>query len=213
MNLKSRMEFGHQVGHITIRKLSGNFENQENVKFISKRTLVYWLELGVSSLLHYSFAVRFGCEDKRFKIRLKGENDTVFVYESACQWNGLYDIDPMDLECVLTYCMNATTAVNFTNNFDVKWEPDERLLLGRTLNYPCQQGMKIENNTFTKLDADDSIDILCGQDGYFKDPEIWPMCSDDISCGDPPHKPELGSRFWLVGANGSTSYQTVVQYE
>lgn len=118
----------------------------------------------------------------------------------------------MDLECVLTFCINASKHVNNENNFDLNWDMQDKIRLGQKLTYPCKESMKIENNTVEKYEADFSIEVLCGEDGYFEYPDPWPMCSEDISCGDPPSAPQLGHRIWTEGVNGSTSYNTEVFY-
>ena len=51
--------------------------------------------------------------DRRYLIKQKDSQDTPQEYiVSRCKWNTKYTLTPADLECVLTYCDNATVEPN-----------------------------------------------------------------------------------------------------
>ena len=102
--------------------------------------------------------------------------------------------------------------MNDENNFDFHWDVDDRVRLGESITYPCKGSMRIENQTNNKHEADDSLQVLCGQDGYFKYPDPWPMCSDDTFCGVPPKAPINGTRIWITGSTDSNSYNSEIYY-
>ena len=71
---------------------------------------------------------------------------------------------PADLECVLTYCDNATMTPNLTHNYAFTWDQGV-IPLEQEVQYPCSPGMRIENDTDTKAQASDHAIVRCGDNG------------------------------------------------
>ena len=102
-----------------------------------------------------------------------------------CLWSTNYTFLPSTLECVLTYCDNASTDSNDSgSNYNFIWD-GLRVPLGEKVLYPCQEGMRVENTTEWKSEASKGSMVVCGEDGEFQYPEEWPQCSDTITCGPP----------------------------
>ena len=120
---------------------------------------------------------------------------------------------PSELECILTFCDNATEEPNDNGaNYNFTW--DEKVIpINTEVFYPCQDGMRIENDTYNKYEASTGSVIQCAEDGLLKYPTEWPQCSDDIQCGEPPEPPEQGERYWIVNDEGDDSYESRVAYQ
>jgi hypothetical protein len=113
---------------------------------------------------------------------------------------------PSDLECVLTYCANATLDPNIDgHNYDFNpnntyWyaSNSNRAPLGWYLWYPCKTGYSIENNTMYKESASTGFNVYCGKQGVFLYPNPWPQCSDTVACPDPGNRTDV-ARILLSG--------------
>ena len=129
---------------------------------------------------------RWFCKDRRYEIRRKaaGSKRTHSSILATCQWSKLYNFHPVDLECVLTYCDNATDSPNTPHNYAFEWD-GEVVKLGESMEYPCKDDMAIENSTSWKHNASTSASVLCGPEGYLIYPDPWPQCSDTVQCEVP----------------------------
>ena len=154
---------------------------------------------------------RWKCKDRRYKIRKKDAVDTFFFIDSICLWKKVYSVYPDELECILTYCDNATESPNITHNYAFTWDEDV-IKLGQDYIYPCQDEMKIENDTDTKDQATPHSVVKCGSEGLLLYPDPWPQCSGDVFCGDPPEPSEDGTRVWLNGIENLDSYDEDIRY-
>ena len=102
-----------------------------------------------------------------------------------CLWSTNYTFPPSSLECVLTYCDAPTEGPNHSGaNYNFTWD-GLRVPLGEEVFYPCQDGMRVENSTDWKSEASNGSVVVCGEDGEFHYPEVWPQCSATIACGPP----------------------------
>ena len=89
-----------------------------------------------------------------------------FSIGARCLWSKAFNHYPENLECILTYCDNATMDPNSSHNYNFIW--DENVIpLEKNVQYFCQNDMKIENDTDTKVLASDHSKIKCGSDGDF----------------------------------------------
>jgi hypothetical protein len=130
---------------------------------------------------------------------------------ATCTWYTNYTLTPADLQCVLTYCTNATTLPNTNNNFDLALNATSLLdinynTLGRfadrtplraSIFYPCKNynwpsnTYRIENLTDFQSQADTGINVTCNANGVYNYPATWPQCSANITCADPGITPDL----------------------
>ena len=154
---------------------------------------------------------RWKCKDRRYKIRNKNTVKTYSEKHSRCRWNKEHSIYPDDLECVLTFCDNATETPNITHNYAFTWDEDV-IEIEDDYIYPCKEDMKIENDTDTKDDATPHSIVKCGSDGLLLYPDPWPQCSSTVYCGDPPEPSENGTRVWLNGVEEQDYYATNILY-
>jgi hypothetical protein len=147
----------------------------------------------------------WSCNDKRYLIRKKNSGAIPAETISAtCTWYKNYTLVPADLECILTYCSNATTSPNINNNYnlvlggtssDINYQTlgfyQDRTPLTKTIFYPClrfdrsSNYYRLENLTDFQNQADTGINVTCGSDGFYKYPSVWPQCSVNITCQDP----------------------------
>ena len=129
-----------------------------------------------------------------------------------CLWYKNYSVLPSELECILTYCDNATEEPNDNGaNYNFTWD-GEVILLNSDVVYPCQDYMMIENDTYYRYDASNTSIVHCASDGFLKYPTVWPQCSLYTYCGQPPEPPVGGSRLWLTGDEGDDYSGTEVIY-
>ena len=131
---------------------------------------------------------------------------------STCLWYKNYTLLPSELECILTYCDNATEIPNENGaNYNFTWNGNV-IPLNYDVIYPCKDGMRIENNTYSKYDASPLSVVNCASNGELQYPAEWPQCSGDIHCGEPPLPTDGGSRQWIVGAENADDYGATVAY-
>ena len=83
--------------------------------------------------------LRWKCKDRRYTIQKLGQpetsNDTILT---SCLWYSNYSFPASQLECVLTYCDNATEEPNISGrNYNFTWDGG-RILLGEDVFYPCK---------------------------------------------------------------------------
>ena len=158
------------------------------------------------------------CLDNRYLVRKKGSANTqAETISSTCTWYKEYSLLPSDLECVLTYCANATLLPNVDghnydfNPSDTWWYAtnQSRAPLGWSLWYPCKNGHRVENNTLNKEGASTGFNIKCGPDGLFLYPDPWPQCSQTVECPDPGNGTDLTRN---VTTGTLNSYSTVIRY-
>ena len=144
----------------------------------------------------YPNEVRWKCKDRRYLIRVRGSsNAAASTISSKCQWNKQYANVPDDLECVLTYCDNPSSAPNSDgSNHDFVWDR-QVVPLTENVRYPCISGMRIENATSYKRDASSYSKVKCGSDGEFRYPTTWPQCSDSVDCPDPGNSEGVNRTF------------------
>ena len=141
------------------------------------------------------------CKDRRYLIKLiNSTKDPVRRMWSSCDWYEQYSFLPSELECVLTFCDNATLEPNITHNYALDWNgtEDSLILLNDDLVYPCMLNMKVQNNTSTKDNASSLSLVRCGMDGLFRYPAEWTLCSDTVQCGQPPDITEGGYQAWVL---------------
>ena len=148
--------------------------------------------------------------DRRYLIRKKDSQDTPQQYiVSKCQWNTTYSLTPPDLECVLSYCDNATVEpntnglnYNFTNPYTLKE-------IGLFFTYFCKDNYRIEEDVENKYNASDKSFAKCETDGMFKYPDPWPQCSETVSCPDPGNSSEV-TRTYISGSG--LQYDSTFEY-
>ena len=153
------------------------------------------------------------CKDRRYLIHIREEDSQpVETMTATCLWYNNYTVLPSELECVLTYCDNATDIPNNNGaNYNFTWDGNV-IPLNTDVVYPCQDGMRIENDTYTRKEASRTSVVHCASDGEMKYPAVWPQCSTDIQCGEPPSHPYGGSRQWRNREEGDNTYKTRVAY-
>ena len=134
--------------------------------------------------------VRWKCADRRYKIRRKGTTYTYFWINSACNWNKKLQYLPGDLECVLTYCDNATSAPNSPHNYNFVWT-GAVVPINNYLTYPCNNNHRVEQDVDWKNNAAASTQVKCKSDGTFDYPDPWPQCSTTVTCSDPGNSDEI----------------------
>ena len=161
------------------------------------------------------YLLRWKCEDRRYLIKVKEDdvNPPAETITASCLWYKNYSLIPTQLECILTYCDNATDLPNDNGaNYNFTWDGNV-IPLNTDIIYPCMDGMHVENDTYHKEEASNVSVVHCASDGHLKYPDPWPQCSEDIFCGEPPLPPtQGGSRFWVVGDEGDDSYNSYVSY-
>ena len=155
------------------------------------------------------FFSRWYCKDRRYKIRGKGSPNSYTYKSPSCQWSRTYTHLPTDYECVLTYCDNATTSPNVPFNYNFTW--DQKVIpLGAIVDYPCQDGLALENRTEYKYQADNSSLVHCGPDGLLLYPSPWPLCSSTVSCLEPGNSPGV-NRSYVAGSD--LGYNSILEYK
>ena len=90
----------------------------------------------------------------------------------------------VSVECVLSFCDNATDSPNTGNNFDFTWDQNV-IPIDENVIYPCKDSHAIEGDYDYKSDAPEQVLVLCGNDGKLQYPDPWQQCSEDITCADP----------------------------
>ena len=94
------------------------------------------------------------------------------------------------IECVLTYCDNATDFPNSGNKFHFVWDQNV-IPIGDKVTYPCKANHAIEGDYQFRYQAPTEIKVLCGNNGELQYPDPWDQCSETISCADPGNSPEV----------------------
>ena len=150
------------------------------------------------------------CTDDRFVLRSASSNDWGNdTIEAECEWYSNYSHSPSNLECVLRYCNNPTNETNTdVLNYNFTWN-GQRSLLGTTLDYPCKNGYRIEEDVPLKANASTKTIIECGNDGAFIYPDSWPICSETVACVDPGNSSEV-TRTLQSGEN--LVYLSILEY-
>ena len=144
-------------------------------------------------------------------IRQKGslEDPQQFIV-SQCQWNTTYSLTPLDLECVLTYCDNATVEPN-TNGLNYNFsEPYTLKLIGQSFDYYCQDNYRLEEDVTNKWDASNKSYAYCDTDGMFKYHNPWPQCSETVTCPDPGNSSGV-TRTYISGSD--LQYDAILEYK
>ena len=100
---------------------------------------------------------------------------------------------PSSLQCILTYCDNATSPPASTNLLS-PWD-GQVVPLNTILVYSCKPNMAIESDTNFKYQAATSTTVKCGSDGLFDYPASWPQCSTTVSCPDPGISPGVNRTY------------------
>ena len=103
-----------------------------------------------------------------------------------CGWDSNYSLTPSQLECVVKFCdTTAGTAPNITsNNFNLTWSG--LVSLHSSLDYPCADDHRLEDDVDWKTEARSSVSVPCGADGWFVFPQpAWPQCSQVITKSQP----------------------------
>ena len=97
------------------------------------------------------------------------------------------------MECVITYCNNATD-FPISNNLgyvDVDRHNGNPLPLkglvdiGKHIQYNCISGRRLQNDTDDIGQADASVKVACNETGDYVYPEPWPTCEETVNCTDP----------------------------
>ena len=164
----------------------------------------------INQTVEYGNQVTWKCKDRRYLIRPTGTTTTYGYLNGYCYWKKEYSYYPDQLECILTYCDNATEAPNMTHNYAFSWD-NNVIHIDHSYHYPCKPGMRIENDTDTKYQASEYAVVRCGSDGYLRYPDPWPQCSETVHCGSPPDAPVNGSRTWLNGQENQDTYATNIR--
>ena len=166
---------------------------------------ITFLKKRIFSIFDWIFLSSWNCRDKRYLIRKKNSGTTpAETIATSCTWYKNYTLVPDDLECILTYCSNATTDPNTNQNYNLVLGGNpsdlnyltlgnyqDRTPLTKTIFYPCvrfnmnSNYYRLENLTDFQYQADGGINVTCGFDGLYKYPATWPQCSANITCQDP----------------------------
>ena len=134
---------------------------------------------------------RWKCADRRKLIRLKGSFDPLQpTHNSMCQWNKNFTVTPGDLECVIRYCDNATTAPNTPHNYNFDWNwwnGGNVIPINTYVRYPCKTDHAVQQNVDWDYQAATYTLVLCQANGELAYPDPWPECLDENSvfCPDP----------------------------
>ena len=124
-------------------------------------------------------------------IRLKNTSDTPeATIDSRCRWNKTFTKTPDDLECIISYCDNATDAPNTPHNYNFVWD-NNVIPINTAVDYPCRANHAVEQQVNWKQDADTSTSVQCLADGTLQYPDPWPQCSTSITCADPGNSAEI----------------------
>jgi phage FluMu protein Com len=124
-----------------------------------------------------------------------GSSNPANYIDGNCTWYTNFTVNPADLNCVLTYCTNGTndpvtnglnyqTAVK-SNKKEYNFTQQERVSLGRYLDYKCKKGNKLNDDVKFITEAPDYTRVSCKSDGEFNYPDPWPPCLDSVECPDP----------------------------
>ena len=151
------------------------------------------------------------CKDRRYLIREIGSgNSARETLEARCLWDETYSPSIDQLECVLSFCDNITDVPNKDgSNYNFVW--DRKVVpLNNVVQYPCKSGMKVENATNTKVEADSFIRIKCGEDGLFRYPSPWPKCYDSVTCEDPGTPTNFNSTSYTTTTTTTTQKPWIV---
>ena len=85
-------------------------------------------------------------------------------------------------------------------------------MLGVSVRMQCctvQSGYRVESDTEHKSQASGGSQVLCGGDGQFVYPAVWPQCSASVSCPDPGHSAGVAR---TVTAGTELQYDSVLQW-
>ena len=141
-----------------------------------------------------------------------GDSPTATV-GARCLWDETYSPAVGQLECILSYCDNITDTPNTDgSNYNFIWD-NKVVPLNDVVQYPCKAGMKVENETDTKEEADSFIRIKCGQDGMFRYPSPWPKCYDNVICEDPGTPADFNSTSYTTTTTTTTTPKPWVAYD
>ena len=147
-------------------------------------------------------------------IREIGSGDSpAETVEARCLWDETYSPPISQLECILSFCDNITDLPNTDgSNYNFVWD-NKVVPLNNIVQYPCKPGMKVENYTNTKEEADSFIRIKCGEDGMFRYPSPWPKCYDNVICEDPGTPAEFNSTSYTTTTTTTTTPKPWVAYD
>ena len=128
----------------------------------------------------------YKCSDRRYYIR---ESGTAHIPQPSlvgrCEWDSTYSVTPGQLECLVRFCDNATTEPNTSGRkFNLTWSG--LVSVETSLDYPCADNHRLEDDTDWKSEARASLSVPCGADGWFDYP-AWPQCSEVITVSNYRH--------------------------
>ena len=151
------------------------------------------------------FTYRWRCKDRRYNIQVKGENTTATSITATCGWYNQFNLQPLDLECVLLYCDNATDypLVNDLGYANIKYvnltvyDPDNPGLipLGDHIRYNCKNGYNYHDDKTWQVKAPSGVNVRCRNSssnaGTLNYPDVWQQCFESITCPDPGSTEDL----------------------
>ena len=154
---------------------------------------------------------RWRCRDRRYLIRLAGSQDEALTeIDSRCLWYKNYSLTPSDLECVISYCDNATLDPN-TNGLNYNFTGGFTLFnLSDTIIYPCNDNFSLEGDFDWKENSTNETEVVCGADGEFIYPSTWTQCSKTVYCPDPGNSTNI-SRIY-ISSRRDLEYLSEFQY-
>ena len=123
------------------------------------------LSVLLSFQIWYFIYFSWKCKDRRYQIKEKSTADSskTDLLHSSCLWYKNWTILPSNLECVLSFCDNASDIPNSNGaNYNFTWNGN-RIPLETFVQYPCQDGMAIENSTVWKDLSSTASQAYCDQ--------------------------------------------------
>ena len=117
---------------------------------------------------------------------------------------------PADLECVISYCDNATLEPN-TNGLNFNFTDGLTLFnLTHKAIYPCSENYSFEGDFDWKENSTNITEVECGSNGDFQYPDSWPQCSRMIYCSDPGNSTNITRQY---SSGHSFHYLSILQYK
>ena len=152
---------------------------------------------------------RWKCANRKYEIRRIGYTSKYAYQNSDCKWNTEFQYKPSDLECVISYCDNPTTAPNSPHNYNYIWY-NNVIPINSYINFPCKNNHAVEQDRDWKSEAATWTAVKCQSDGEFAYPTSWPQCSTTITCADPGDSAGVTRQY--VSSNVDLDYASVFQY-
>jgi len=129
--------------------------------------------------------------------------------ELKCLWKKSWEPTTLP-NCKITHCLQPATPGD-SLNFNFTWDK-QPVKVDDYYTYNCESGKVLESGTRNRSEALNHISVKCKTDGEYEYPQIWPQCSETISCGSPPEALANGTIKWIKGVENNTFYENKIEY-